>query len=120
MIAHFKSIDKEGNVTEFDSICEYKNNTYSFKDLATENTMIYITIDASTVTIKRLGNTNMEIFLANGIKTSGYYKNNLGLEFNFYTLTTDLSINSCSLYASYSLFMENDKINEHKMWILFD
>ena len=25
MIAHFKSVDKEGNITKFDSKCEYEN-----------------------------------------------------------------------------------------------
>ena len=120
MIAHFKSIDKDGNVTSFDSICKYENNTYSFLDLATENTMIYISIDASTVTIKRVGYTNMELFLVNGLKTTGYYKNNLGLEFNFDCLTNDLSINNGSIYASYSLFVENDMVNQQKMWILFN
>ena len=120
MIAHFKSVDKDGNVTIFDSLCEYSDGIYKFKDIATENTYIYISIDASTVSIIRKGNTNMELFLAYGMKTTGYYKNNLGLEFNFLAETTDLSINSDRIYASYSLFVENDLVNQHKMWILFN
>lgn len=120
MIAHFKSVDKEGNITKFDSKCEYENGIYKFLDLATENTTIYVSIDASTVTIIRKGDTNMELFLTYGGKTTGYYKNNLGLEFNFSIETNDLSINSDRIYASYSLFVENDLINQQKMWILFN
>ena len=120
MIAHFKSVDKEGNVTKFDSQCEYKDGTYIFKDLATENTTIYVSIDASTVTILRKGDTNMELFLVYKEKTTGYYKNNLGLEWNFYAKTDDLSINRDRIYASYSLFVENDIVNQQKMWILFN
>ena len=120
MIAHFKSIDRDGNVTKFDSICEYENGIYKFKDLATEGTMIYISIDATTITITRKGNTNMELFLVRGEKTSGYYKNDLGLEFEFSAITTDLSINSDRIYASYSLFVEEDMVNSQKIWILFN
>ena len=120
MIAHFKGIDIDGNVTKFDSACEYENGIYKFVDLSTENTIIYIQIEASTITITRKGNTDMELFLVRNEKTSGYFKNNLGLEFEFSVLTDDLSINSDRIYASYSLFVENDLVNSQKMWILFN
>lgn len=120
MIAHFKSSDKEGNVTKFDAKCDYVDGVYIFPDLAAENTTIYISIDASTVTIIRKGDTDMELFLAYGEKTSGYYKNSMGLEFDFVSYTNDLSINSDRIYASYSLFVENDLVNMQKIWILFN
>lgn len=120
MIAKFKSIDKEGNVIEFESDCSYENGIFTFKDQSIENTMIHLTYDSNSVSILRNGDTKMDLNLIYKQKTSGYYENNLGLKFEFYSFTNDLSVNSNQIYVSYSLFIENDMINEHKIWILFN
>ena len=119
MIAHFKSMDKEGNINSFETKCEYKNGLFIFNDLATENTIIYVTITDKSVTITRKGNTNMELLLSLDEKTLGNYKNSLGLEFEFIVKTNELVINNNQIYADYSLFVENDLVNQQKMWLLF-
>ena len=120
MIAKFKSIDKEGNITEFESICLYENGIYTFKDESTENTMIYVSFDSNNLNIIRKGDTTMDLNLIFKQKTSGYFENNLGLKFEFESFTDDLSVNFNNIYASYSLFIENELINQHKIWILFN
>ena len=120
MIAKFKSIDKEGNIIEFESICLYENGIYTFKDESTENTMIYISFDSNNLNIIRKGDTTMDLNLIFKQKTSGYFENNLGLKFEFESFTDDLSVNFNNIYASYSLFIENELINQHKIWILFN
>ena len=120
MIAKFKSIDKEGNIIEFESACIYENGIYRFADGSIENTMIYVSFDSDSVSIIRKGDTNMDLNLIYKQKTSGYYENNLGLKFEFESFTNDLSVNFNKIYVSYSLFIENDMVNEHKIWILFN
>ena len=120
MIVNFKSIDKDGNITEFETEYNYENNVYSFEDKSTENTMIYVSFDSNSLSFIRKGDTIMNLDLIYKQKSSGYFKNNLGLRFEFETFTNDLSINFNKIYVSYSLFIENDLINEHKIWILFN
>lgn len=120
MIVNFKSIDKDNNIIEFETEYNYENNVYSFIDKSCENTMIYVSFDSNSLSFIRKGDTVMNLDLIYNQKSSGYYKNNLGLKFEFDTYTKDLSINFNKIYVSYSLFIENELINEHKIWILFN
>lgn len=120
MIAKFKSIDKEGNIIEFESICLYENGIYSFKDESIENTMIHVSFDSNNLNFIREGDTIMDLNLIYKQKTSGYFENKLGLKFEFESFCNDLSLNFNKIYVSYSLFIENELINEHKIWILFN
>ena len=120
MNVKFKSIDKEGNLTEFTTEYHYENGIYSFNDESAEDTTVFISHKNNFLAIIRTGKTNMELYLSPDDNNEGNYKNDMGFEFNFISKTHKLVITENEIYAEYSLFVENDEVNREKMWILFN
>ena len=120
MIIKFKTIDDELNEINFKSECKLENNTYIFKDKSVENTTIYLKIYEDYINIIRKGDTNMYLDLKLNEKLDGNYENKLGLKFNFHSFTREINIKSNGFYATYDLIIDDNIINTHKIWILFN
>ena len=120
MNVKFKSIDREGNLTEFTTEYHYENGIYSFNDESAEETTVFISYKDDFLAIIRSGKTNMELYLSPDETNAGNYKNDMGFEFNFISKTHKLVITKAEIYAEYSLFVENDEVNREKLWILLN
>ena len=55
----------------------------TFQDKATENTMIYLTINEDSLIFERKGNTSMTMTLKENIESFGHYESSAGLFFDF-------------------------------------
>ena len=94
----FHSIDSDNNKVTYTTEYEYKNDEYIFIDKSVEDTKIYLKIsDDLKITIKRIGNINMEIVLDQYNNTIGNYKSKEGLVFELLISNTKIEINKNKL-----------------------
>ena len=119
MMLTFHSIDDENNKIIFKSEYKKNNNIIIFEDKSVENTMIFLTINEDNIIFERKGNINMKLILHKNIKTQGYYQNELGLDFKFNIITSKLEYNKNKINIGYSMYLDEDLISTHKIWILF-
>ena len=119
MILTFHSIDSNDNKIIFNTEYTKKDNLVIFKDKSMENSVIELTIENDSITLKRTGDNEMDLMLIYNQKTTGFYKNNMGLEFEFEAYTTSLNITSKKISIEYTMFLEDNPISTHKIWILF-
>ena len=116
----FHSVDSDNNKVTYTTEYEYKNDEYIFLDKSVEDTKIYLKIaDDLKITIKRIGNINMEIVLDQYNITIGNYKSKEGLVFELLISNTKIEINKNKLYLEYDSTIYDIKTN-HKIWILFN
>lgn len=118
MIVTFHSLDNDNNKIYFKSEAQIIDDYIVFDDKSIENTKIYLKYNSSSVIFKRVGNTNMSIEYIQDKITTGTYKNELGLEFNFSVDTTSFSIEKDKIIIEYNMYIEKDYISSHKIWIL--
>ena len=115
----FYSVDNNNEKVLYNTEYVKDENQIIFLDKSVENTTIYLTILPNSLLFERRGNSNMILPLEYGKKTKCHYKNELGLEFDFLVLTTELLISSKRIEMEYSLFLDGDNISNHKITIIF-
>lgn len=115
----FHSLDSNENKVFFRSNYERNGNTYVFPDKTDKGTSIILTIKNSEILFERKGNTNMQLLLSKDNMTLGHYENNLGLKFEFYVKTNNLKIEPQKIEMEYSLYVDDDMLSTHKIWVLF-
>ena len=118
MEVSFYSLDNDNNKIIYKS--EYKkiNNTIIFKDKSLENTDLYITIENDHLVIKRVGQVTMTFKAKLKEITDVYYKNEMGLEFNFKVKTTSIILKDNRIDLEFLMILDNEVINSHKIWII--
>lgn len=115
----FHSIDDENNKIIYKSDYVKNNNTIIFDDKSVENTKVYLEINNDNIIFERKGNINMKINLTLNKKTEGYYQNDIGLDFKFYIVTNKIENNKNKITIEYSMYLDEDLMSTHKIWILF-
>ena len=113
----FYSLDNDNNKVFFRANYEKINNQIVFPDKATENTMIYLTINEDSLIFERKGNTSMTMTLKENIETFGHYESSAGLFFDFSIVTKKLMVLEKRIEIEYTLFILGDVIGTHKIWI---
>ena len=99
---------------------ELSSTSLEFEDKTIENTIIRLDINnTSSILFKRIGNVDMEMNLILNKKTIGYYKNHLGLEFEFSVLTNKIEFIDNKLIIEYNMTINDDE-SSHKLSILFN
>lgn len=116
----FYSLDNDNNKVFFRTDYEKKDNRIIFQDKSIENTMIYLTINGNSLLFERKGNTSMIMSLEEGKNTSGHYESSTGLFFDFVTKTKILSIIDNQIKIEYSLYVQEEEMSSHKIWITFN
>lgn len=115
----FHSIDNENNKIFFKSLASKNDNIISFEDKSTMNTTIFLEIKDLSIIFIRKGSINMNIELILNNRTPAKYKNEMGLEFDFEVFTNKLIIEKNKITIEYIMFLDNEEISSHKIWILF-
>lgn len=119
MILTFHSIDSNDNKIIYKTEYIKKDNQIIFADKSMENSVIQLTIENDSITFKRIGDNEIDLMLVYNQKTTGFYKNTMGLEFKFEVYTTSLNITTKKISIEYTMFLENNPMSTHKIWILF-
>ena len=113
----FYSLDDENNKIFFKSKGTKENNIISFKDKSNENTTILLEINASSITFYRKGNVDMKLILEKNNTNECYYKNEMGLEFNFKAFCKELIVKEKRIDIEYDMILDEDILSSHKIWI---
>jgi uncharacterized beta-barrel protein YwiB (DUF1934 family) len=113
----FYSLDNDNNKVFFRAEYKIIDNQIIFQDKATENTMIYLTINEDSLIFERKGNTSMTMTLMENIETFGHYESSAGLFFDFRIITKKLMVLDKRIEIEYTLSILCDVIGTHKIWI---
>ncbi|MDE5715274.1 MAG: DUF1934 domain-containing protein [Anaeroplasmataceae bacterium] len=111
----FLSLDQEQNKTYFVSEAVKENNTYIFLDNSTENVIIYLTIEDESIYIRRTGEIEMFMHFKEGTTQKSSYKNKLGLEFEFQTQCTKLTVSDKKILIWYDMLMNDGFTSSFKL-----
>lgn len=114
----FHSINSENNKICFTSDGYYENDVLVFEDKSISNTKIYLNISSSFIEFQRKGEIEMYLKIIKNQKTAGYYKNSIGLDFEFEVNTKEVIIKNNKILLEYSLILDNEEISTHKILIL--
>lgn len=112
MIVSFVSIADENNKIEFTAKAEVRLDEIIFEDKSMSNTMISIKHENSSIILKRFGATNMLMEYRLGCLTSGYYRNNEGIDFEFEIYTRYLKVGNDKYSVSYDMIVENEIVSK--------
>lgn len=118
MKVFFYSIDDEKNKINFNTEGFYENDYLVFSDKSIPNTKIYLKYENNTLIFKRFGFVNMNVRLHHQEKTNAWYKNDMGLEFNFITFTKVLNYKDNRIDIEYDMILDNKVYSTHKIWII--
>lgn len=116
----FYSVDKFNEKVIFN--VDYEKPTtssFEFIDKSIKNTKILLNIiDNEFIKFTRIGDINMDLLLILGKETNAYYKNNIGLEFEFTVYTKYISISNNKIEIEYDINVMDNK-NTFKITIMF-
>lgn len=114
MKVHFYSKSSDFEVDFISEAEIIEGNAFDFKDESIENTRIVMIPyeEERTLRFRRYGDTFMDIVYSMGGVTRGYYKNNMGLEFEFDANTLYVDIKKDKIEVEYELYI-NGELNNH-------
>lgn len=116
----FLSMDEEKNKIYFETDCFKKDNQISFTDKSIPNTLINIELKENAVILNRTGETEMWMIFKENTKTSGFYKNQSGLSFDFEIVCHKLLRNDRKIMVYYDLVLDKVEVHSHKISLLFN
>lgn len=110
MNIHFYSKSDDYEI-EFFTNANEEEGFIVFKDESLDNSFIKMKILPQELLFDRFGDVSMKISFIEGLKTSGKYKNSMGLEFDFEAFTRKLKIESNIIELSYDLLIDGSHNN---------
>ena len=116
MKINFYSYTPSGNV-RFESEGIQNGNTLSFIDKSYENTTLNITINESSVTLKRVGGCSMDMHLEIGRKCPGHFKG-ADLEFDFIAEAKKIEITGDKITLFYELIINGNSYGLYKIFVV--
>lgn len=114
----FHSIDDEENKIFYEANYERSDNEIMFVDKVLENTVNHIIFDEDKLKLIRTGDTQSEIIFDISRQTPGFYKNSIGLEFEFIIKTNKIKIENNKILVEYNMILDEFTATTHKIWIL--
>lgn len=118
MLVYFQMISENLNI-DYKVFGRKENNTIIFPDKSVPNTMMHVTVLPDMVEIVRTGNVEMKQTFKFNEKIDGYYKNNMGLEFEISSFTTEMNIEENSILIFYEHYLDNNWQSSNKLKIIF-
>lgn len=118
MKVFFYSVDDEENKVSFHTDGLYKDNILSFEDKTLSNTRIHIYIYPDRLIFQREGSVEMKLELIEGQAMSSFYKNDIGLEFEFKAFCHKLKISKDKIDIEYEMILDHNSLSYHKIWII--
>lgn len=118
MLVTFEMVTENLNI-DFKVFGKREGNTIIFPDKSTPNTTIYLTIYPDKVEIERKGSVTMYQCFKPCSKEKGSYRNNMGLEFEIYSFTTEMIATENSITIFYEHYIQDNWQSSNKLKILF-
>jgi len=118
MEVFFYSLDNQNNKVSFKSNAEYINNKLVFVDKSIESTVIQLSISSDKLVLERTGNTIMKLAFIENKSSEAYYKNEMGLEFDFIVKCNKLIITDNRIDIEYDMILDKELLSSHKIWII--
>lgn len=118
MKVFFYSIDDDNNKIHFNADGFYEEDFLTFEDKSIPNTKIYLKQENNELIFKRLGFVEMNMRLKHQEKTKAKYKNDMGVEFDFETITKILSYKDNRIDIEYDMILDDKVYSTHKIWII--
>lgn len=118
MKVFFYSVDDEENKVSFHSEGAYRDNVLSFEDKTLKNTKINIYIDSNRLIFQREGSVEMKLELIEGQAMPSFYRNDMGLEFEFQAFCHKLDISNNKIDIEYEMILDHNSLSYHKIWII--
>ena len=114
----FHSIDDNDNKIFYESDYEKSEKEIMFIDKTLENTTNHFIFLKDKLKLIRSGDVEMEILFDLSNLTKGYYKNTMGLEFEFFIKTNTLKVEKNKILVEYNMILDEINTTTHKIWIL--
>lgn len=118
MVVSFFSIDNQNNRVCFKSEAVYENQTLIFQDKSVKDTYIHVAENGDKLRFERKGAVRMVMELEVGCLRNGFYKNDLGLEFTFFSYCRALKITEKKIEMEYDMILDEAVLSKHKIWII--
>ena len=118
MLVEFTMIN-DNEEYSFKVMGKKRDNVLTFPDKMIPHTLIDIIFDEDMIIVNRRGKTEMYQEFKLNQKLKGFYKNDMGLEFDIYSDTLELSVNEHEVNILYDFYLEKDKQSRNKLLIKY-
>jgi uncharacterized beta-barrel protein YwiB (DUF1934 family) len=118
MLINFEMISENLNIN-FKVFGKRDDNILTFPDKSVPNTTMMVIFKSDAVIIKRYGSVSMEQSFVVGEQLTGFYKNDMGLEFEIRSFTTELIVEENKIEIFYEHYLEDKWQSSNKLKILF-
>lgn len=118
MLVTFEMISENLNIS-YKVFGKKEGNTLTFPDKSVPNTIITVILGCDFIEIIRNGNVNMKQTFKLNTKESGFYRNDLGMEFKIASLTTEMVVTENVIMVSYEHYLEDEWQSSNKLKIIF-
>ena len=118
MLINFEMISENVNIN-YKVFGRRENNVLIFPDKSVPNTTMMVVIKSDEVIIRRTGSVSMGQSFVVGEQQVGFYKNDMGLEFEIRSFTTEMIIEENKIEIFYEHYLEDKWQSSNKLKILF-
>lgn len=118
MLVYFEMISENVNIN-FKVFGKRDGNIITFPDKSVPNTNMMVIFKDDAVIIHRTGSVTMEQSFVLGEQLKGFYKNDMGLEFEISSFTTELTVEENKIEIFYEHYLEDKWQSSNKLKILF-
>ena len=118
MLINFEMISENVNIN-FKVFGRRDGDILIFPDKSVPNTTMMVVFKNDAVIIRRTGSVNMEQSFVLGEQLKGFYKNDMGLEFEIRSFTTELTVEENKIEIFYEHYLEDKWQSSNKLKIIF-
>ena len=118
MLINFEMVSENVNIN-YKVFGRRDGDVLIFPDKSVPNTTMMVVFKENAVIIRRLGAVSMEQSFVLGEQRTGFYKNDMGLEFEIRSFTTEMNVEENMIEIFYEHYLEDKWQSSNKLKILF-
>ena len=118
MLVIFEMISENLNIN-YKVFGKKEGNVLTFPDKSIPNTIMSVTIADDYIEIHRSGKVTMRQGFKLETQEVGFYQNDMGLEFEISSFTTEMTVKENMIEVFYEYYLENKWQSSNKLKIIF-
>ena len=118
MLVTFEMISENLNIS-YKVFGKKEGNVLTFPDKSNPNTIMSVTIEEDYIEVRRTGRVTMQQIFKLESKENGFYQNDMGLEFEIASFTTEMNIKENMIEVFYEYYLESKWQSSNKLKIIF-
>mgnify|MGYP003289949161 CR=1 FL=1 len=118
MLITFEMISENLNIS-YKVFGKKEGNVLTFPDKSNPNTIMSVAIKEDYVEIRRSGKVTMRQGFKLESREIGFYQNDMGLEFEIASFTTEMNIKENMIEVFYEYYLESKWQSSNKLKIIF-